>query len=106
MRLPSVRFTIGSMMFAVAVVAICLRSARWASWPAGPVQAAARESVPGIIIQSVCPEKFNERPAWEVRGTDPGGAEWLLDISETGEVLMREPVAYGPPRSVVVPDGF
>jgi hypothetical protein len=41
-----------------------------------------------------------------VRGTDPGGAEWLLDISETGEVLMREPVAYGPPRSVVVPDGL
>jgi hypothetical protein len=106
MRLPSVRFTIGSMTFAVAVVAICLQGARWAQWPAGPVQAAARESVPGIIIQSVCPEKVNERPAWEVRGTDPGGTEWLLDISETGEVLMREAVAYGPPRSVVVPDGF
>jgi hypothetical protein len=105
MRLPNVRFTVRRMMLAVAVVAICL----WAGmslWPTSRILAAARRSVPGIIVQSVRAERFNRMPAWAVYGTDSDGTEWLLDISAKGEVLLKEPVAYGPPRSVVVPYGL
>jgi hypothetical protein len=101
---PRVRFTVWLMMIAVAVVAICL----WAGmsfWPTNRVLAAARASVPGIIVESFHTEKFNQTPAWEVRGIDPDGTEWLLDISGSGEVLMKEAIAHGPPRSVVVPYG-
>ncbi len=100
-----VRFTVWRLMVAVAMVAICL----WVGvrlWPRNRVLAAARSSVPGIIIQSIRAEEFNQEPAWEVQGTDPAGTEWLLDISASGEVLMKEPIAFGPPRSVVVPYGF
>jgi hypothetical protein len=68
--------------------------------------AAARQSVPGIIIQSVRAVQVNQQPAWEVVGTDRHGTEWMIDIASSGEVLMREAVAYGLPRTVAEPDGL
>jgi hypothetical protein len=99
-----VRFTVRRMMLAMAVVAIGL----WVGttlWPTSRILAAARRSVPGIIVQSVRAENFSGTPAWEVRGTDSDGTEWLLDITAKGEVLLKEAVAYGRPRPVVLPDG-
>jgi hypothetical protein len=93
------------IMLAAAAVAICL----WAGlslWPTSRVLVAARRSVPGIIIQSVLAEDFNGNPAWEVHGIDSDGTEWLLDISPNGEVLMKEPVGHGLPRSVVMPSSL
>jgi len=84
-------------MVAVAVVAICF----WAGttfWPTSRVLAAARQSVPGIVVRSIYPETFNEAPAWVVCGIDPDATVWVLDISESGEVLMKEAVAHGPSR--------
>jgi hypothetical protein len=89
MRITRVRFSVRAMMVAVAVVAIGL----WAGmsvWPPSRVLAAARGSVPGIVVQSIRTEKLNQTRAWEVRGTNPDGTVWLLDISAWGEVLPGE----------------
>jgi hypothetical protein len=105
MRMPHPRFRVRWMMIAVGLIAISL----WVGvrlWPTNRVLAVARASVPGIIEQSIRAETFNDASAWEVHGTDPEGTVWMLDISAWGEVLMKEPIAYGPPRSVVVPEGL
>jgi hypothetical protein len=108
MRGLGLRFTVRSLMLTVAAVSISL----WAIvrvgtilWPADPIIEAAKREVPGIIIESVRAETFNQQPAWDVRGIDPKGAEWIIDVSAESEVLCAERVAYGPPRSEVVPYG-
>src|SRR4051794_39891176 len=99
MRLPRVRLTVRRLMMIVAVVAVCTWGLR--SGPTNRILAAARRAVPAIIITSMQPETFNQRPAWEVRGIDADGTQWLLEISASGEVIMKEPVDYGPPSSAV-----
>lgn len=95
MRLP--RFRIRTLMLAVAVVAC----GAWYYLPKVPSREvavrAAEGAVPGIVIKSVTPGQFNSQASWDVRGTDPSGTEWIIDIAISGEILMKEDVAWSPP---------
>jgi hypothetical protein len=92
-------------MIAVAAVGVGVWYLRSALAGRGAAIRCAARTIPSIAIESVRPEQFNSEAAWEVRGTDPNGTVWLLDISVSGEVLMKEPVDFGPPRSEAQPSG-
>ena len=67
------------------------------------IQVAARNEVPGLIITSVRPERVNQQKAWEVRGTDQNGTIWLIDILDSGIVVVAERIAHLPAPSVAEP---
>ena len=92
MRLPRVRFKLRQMMAAVATVALITFAATWDRKPPAAVLRSAQKQVPGIKIQRIRPEVFNDRDAWEVKGIDQQGLIWLIDVSPSGEVLMIEPI--------------
>jgi hypothetical protein len=65
---------------------------------------AALRQVPNLIVTSVRPEVFNGVRAWEVIGTAQDGTVWMIDVLDSGEVVMWEPIEHHPPPSVMVPD--
>lgn len=112
MRLPRARLTVRTMIVMVVALAALASGVVWAinrrSPPVGfPAPArifvAAVGAVPDIAVTSARPETVNGARAWEIRGTAQDGTVWLIDVLDTGEVVMKEPVAHGPPPSVMVP---
>ena len=92
MRLPGVKVTVRWMMVAVATVAGITFAATREREPPEAVLRSAKKEVPGIKIQRIRPEVFGGRRAWEVKGIDGEGVIWLIDVSGSGEVLMKEPI--------------
>jgi hypothetical protein len=43
-----------------------------------------------MIVESIRPETFDEKPAWEVTGTDSKGERWMLDVRPDGDMIMHE----------------
>jgi hypothetical protein len=60
--------------------------------PPARVLDAVQNKVPGIKIESAQPETFNNRPAWEVTGTDKNGTRWMIDVRGDGKIIMYEPL--------------
>jgi hypothetical protein len=58
--------------------------------PPSSVLRAVQQEVPGMIVETIGPEIFNDKPAWVVTGTDPRGERWMLDVRPNGEMLMAE----------------
>jgi hypothetical protein len=65
---------------------------------------AALRQVPNLIVTSVRPEVFNGARAWEVIGTAQDGTVWMIDVLDSGEVVMWEQIEHHLPPSVMVPD--
>jgi hypothetical protein len=80
------------MVLAVAAIAVITFVATQGSEPPEVVLRSAKKEVPGIKIQRVRAEVFGGRRAWEVKGIDGKGLKWLIDVSESGEVLLKEPI--------------
>jgi len=58
--------------------------------PPDSVLRAVQQQVPGMIVETIRPETVNEKPAWEVTGTDRSGERWMLDVRADGEMIMYE----------------
>jgi hypothetical protein len=104
MSSPRVQFTLRGLMLAVAASAGLLACVVWASSAPSRIYDAALRQVPNLIVTSVRPEVFNGVRAWEVIGTAQDGTVWMIDVLDSGEVVMWEPIEHHPPPSVMVPD--
>jgi hypothetical protein len=113
MSSPRVQFTLRGLMLAVAASAGLLACVVWdanrqrppaASSAPSRIYDAALRQVPNLIVTSVRPEVFNGVRAWEVIGTAQDGTVWMIDVLDSGEVVMWEPIEHHPLPSVMVPD--
>jgi hypothetical protein len=87
------KFTIRRLMLVVVISALLLLAVIQVvrTGPPAKVLNAVQKQVPGIKVESVRPEIFNKKPAWEVTGTDKKGVRWMIDVRSSGEILMYEP---------------